>query len=56
MSVKDVDGTQKWCVYANSKEEALKKFENGEGAIEDQEIEVMSLSEFDIDEIEEVKK
>lgn len=43
--VENVSGWQSWIVEAGSKKEALKKFDNGEGDFETEELEVYSFSD-----------
>ena len=53
--VDSVNGFQIWQVEANSEEEAIQMFQNGEGEFLDEEVEVESLDmdNLEIEEIEE---
>lgn len=51
--IASASGTQLFEVEANSKEEAFRKFENGEGNFVEEEIEVESLEELTIDDVHE---
>ena len=56
VEVKSAEGTQIFGTYANSKKEALEKFKNGEDDFVEEDVEVTSLFEFDIDDIYEVEE
>ncbi len=51
-SVREAHGTQTFLVLANSKAEALAAHNRGESELEDEEIEVMGLSEPEIEEVQ----
>jgi len=53
--VDNVNGYQSWIVEASSKEEAILKYEKGEGEFEAEELEVTSLDPPDISAVEEVE-
>lgn len=55
-SVRNASGHQLWEVEADSPEDALAKFNDGEGDIVHEEIEVNSLEDVTLDDVEEARE
>ena len=55
VNVESASGTQDWVVEAESAEDALERYNNGEGDIEYSEIEVTQLGDVSIEQVVEMK-
>ena len=55
-SVRNVQGHQLWELEADNKRDALEKFEDGEGNVIHEELEVCALDDVTINDVEEVKE